>query len=240
MYPDEFAAKEAGVCCIDGRPSWRSCDDAPRRSDSEVTAIELLLIVYPDSMRRDASELWSLLYYVTLFWAFVYALFYAALRYRRHTIASDLPAPLSLGSRGITRNFFKSSSTQVTLHKLSLRVHSTAFSSTHDHLTEVLWNPARSRARNALTRFYDMGSLLGVVGMLSSLFLLIWTSMRMLNILTGQPLAKSADFTVAPGTTMHKRATEFSEMYAEHPAVAEKGNIPIQVIVSIFSLLIFR
>lgn len=182
-------------------------------------------------MRGDASELQSLLYYVSLFWAVVYLLYYVSLRLRQqHLSSSVLPIPSS-ASRGVTRNLYKSPSTQITLHRLSLRIQSTVFNTKHDSLTETLSMATWSRVRNGLVHFYDLGSILGLVGMLGSLLLLMWTAGHIFRFGFWNNSDRTLDDSVTI-SDIRKRAFESYVEYLPRSEISAGTTIPVQMIVS--------
>ncbi|KAH9942695.1 hypothetical protein B0H21DRAFT_750382 [Amylocystis lapponica] len=100
--------------------------------------------------------------------------------HRRASHAS-LPGAHSRSIRG--SRWSASTHWQVSAHQLSIRVQTTAFNDLHDLVTAALAKPHNLRWRSLLSRFYDVGSVLGVVGLVGALCILIWTTARLASAL---------------------------------------------------------
>ncbi|KAI9068996.1 hypothetical protein FKP32DRAFT_1671751 [Trametes sanguinea] len=119
------------------------------------------------------QELERLLLWLVVFWAALYALRYYRRRNRRIT---TLPS-LTSSSWPASTELFKSAVTRITLSKLHLRYQSTAWNALHQSSSARL--AKRTEWRRALQLVYDIGSVLGVLGMLGSVLLLAWTSIQL-------------------------------------------------------------
>ena len=67
--------------------------------------------------------------------------------------------------------------TQITHRGIALRFETTAFNRTHDSLGDVLTR-RRSAGGQAVRAFYDVGALIGVLGLVGGLALLLWSAIQ--------------------------------------------------------------
>ncbi|KAI0712062.1 hypothetical protein C8Q76DRAFT_768815 [Earliella scabrosa] len=118
-------------------------------------------------MGVEAAVLW-----LSSFWLALYALRHH--RRQKHRGLS-LPAPTSVSTS--SPELFRTRETRVTLRNLHLNIQSTAWNASHQYLAARL--KRRDRWRAVLLLAYDIGSVLGVLGMLGSVLLLAWTAVRL-------------------------------------------------------------
>ncbi|TBU34171.1 hypothetical protein BD311DRAFT_651235 [Dichomitus squalens] len=117
----------------------------------------------------------NFLFSLSLFWAVLYALRHY--RRRRTSNAAFLPAPTS-STKSLSCELLRSRTTRITLSKFHIGVYSTAFNNVHQHFAARL---KHSRWKRLLGFAYDAGSLLGVLGMLGSVLLLLWTTLHLVS-----------------------------------------------------------
>ncbi|KAI0770208.1 hypothetical protein C8Q74DRAFT_1274160 [Fomes fomentarius] len=111
--------------------------------------------------------------WLSFFWAALYAL----RQYQRRTHqGSFLPAPRS-SAPSTSPDLYRSRQTRVTLRNFHLNVQSTAWNGYHQNATARL--KRRDRWRALLTLAYDIGSVLGLLGMIGSVLLLAWTTVQL-------------------------------------------------------------
>ncbi|KAJ6467002.1 hypothetical protein C8R45DRAFT_910136 [Mycena sanguinolenta] len=111
----------------------------------------------------------SLVFVVLLLWTILHAANYFL--HRRQT-QSILPTPRGAHSFGRRRNYFwDSRTTQVILNKFHLRVQTSAWNAQHDSLSKAI---ARARLRSVLAYFYNIGSVVCVLGTGAVVGLLVW------------------------------------------------------------------
>jgi hypothetical protein len=75
----------------------------------------------------------------------------------------------------ISASPFQKRHTKVTLKHLYLHVQTTACNRCHEAVSVALRRHDKSKVRWFLTRFYDLGSIVGVLGMLGAFGMLLWT-----------------------------------------------------------------
>lgn len=109
---------------------------------------------------------------ISFIWFAIYAVYGCLLR-RTHD-ASLLPTPSSTGPR--RRDSFTTSSVQIGLKKMHLRVQTTAWNKAHDRLASRLANKHSNKSKTFLKQFYNGGCFLGLAGMIIALGLLPWTA----------------------------------------------------------------
>ncbi|KAI0354020.1 hypothetical protein OH77DRAFT_1426424 [Trametes cingulata] len=124
-----------------------------------------------------AGNLEQLVFWLSVFWSALYAFRYHRRRARR---VSTLPG-LTSSARPASTELFRSSVTRITLDKCHLRYQSTAWNALHQSSSARL--AKRTDWRTALQLVYDVGSLLGVLGMLGSVLLLVWTTLQLASTL---------------------------------------------------------
>ena len=98
---------------------------------------------------------------LTIFWLAIHAL---STLFPNHTTLLPTTAPR-----------LRASSTHITVKHLHLRIQTTTWNSVHDQLATRLASKPFRRARKALNCFYDIGSVVGVLGMVVGVGVLIWT-----------------------------------------------------------------
>ncbi|KAF9465401.1 hypothetical protein BDZ94DRAFT_1320225 [Collybia nuda] len=120
-----------------------------------------------------------------LLWVLIHGIYHSLKPSRSHSL---LPFVFTPDHRR-RRRFWNLSSTQVILKGIHLRVQTTAWNARHDTFTTSLrreWKVTR-----ALKLLYDVGCLLGVLGMLAGLGALLWTCGQTLYILAQKIMANS-------------------------------------------------
>ncbi|OSD07677.1 hypothetical protein PYCCODRAFT_1401627 [Trametes coccinea BRFM310] len=125
------------------------------------------------SSSSSHSELENASIWLLALWSALYALRYYRRRNRRIT---TLPS-LTSSSWPASTELFKSPVTRITLNNLHLRYQSSAWNALHQSSSARL--SKRTEWRRALQLVYDIGSALGVLGMLGSVLLLAWTSVQL-------------------------------------------------------------
>lgn len=70
--------------------------------------------------------------------------------------------------------------TEITRRGISLQLESTSFNAAHDTLLETL-SRKESGVGTALRSLYDVGALVGILGLISGMFLLFWSLVRTVN-----------------------------------------------------------
>lgn len=114
---------------------------------------------------------------LTVFWAAIHAIYYL---FKPSRAQSILPS----NARFSRRNIWNSSSTQVILRNLHLRVQTTAWNLPHDLFASSLKRSHGLFLAQSLRRVYDLGSVLGVLGMLAAVGLLsLTTGMTALSLI---------------------------------------------------------
>ncbi|EMD32425.1 hypothetical protein CERSUDRAFT_99509 [Gelatoporia subvermispora B] len=174
----------------------------------------------------------NLLFYFSVFWATLHGAFFL-LRRARSSGPLPLPGLPSLRRRtSYDQDTIKAGSLTITLRKANLRVQSTALNASHDVLARSL---ARGRARRVLGAFYDLGSILGVIGMLGSFVLLLWTAVQLISGLSGARDAVSGhlhDVVSAPAQTVrHKRHLEPADFGAATTGPQSSSELPLHIII---------
>jgi S2P endopeptidase len=135
-----------------------------------------------------------------LLWAVIHALTYL-LRLSRSRSLLPVAFPRSRYSSIVWR----SSSTKLTLKKLHLRLETTAWNLKHDSLANLLVK-RKSWAR-CLTYFYNVGTVLAVLGMAGSLGILLFTCSPLLEIFS---LGKLPDEAHHPPSRRSLEASSFN------------------------------
>ena len=161
----------------------------------------------------------QLLLVLALFWAALYA--YRAHR-RRKNPATFLPAPSSSASSA-SPVLFSSRGTRITLHNFHLSLQLSSFNGIHlswsARVKRTIWKPV-------FTLAYDVGTIIGALGMVASLFLLVWASSQLALSLYYQSYTHSP----APSSTLHKR----DNIPAPVPQVPHSPHqVPLTLIVSV-------
>ena len=134
-------------------------------------------VLHDDLLCRGVmiGHLQDLLFWLLLLWAALYA--FRHYRRRRTSHPTFLPGPTS-STKFLSPEIFRTRTTRVTLSNLHLGVQSTACNDAHQSLAARL---KRSRWRRPLGLAYDAGSLSGVLGMLGSILLLLWTTLHLVS-----------------------------------------------------------
>ncbi|KAI0772391.1 hypothetical protein BD413DRAFT_612553 [Trametes elegans] len=159
---------------------------------------------------------------LSLFWAALYGLRHYRRRARRIT---PLPSFTSAAAGPASAELFRSPATRITLRKLHLRYQSTAWNALHQ--SSVARLAKRSGWRKMLQLVYDAGSVLGVLGMLSSMALLAWTTGQLSLSL----YARSSYSTVpSPTSTVFKRSVAEDDGHVAQSA-SHPGGPALQLIV---------
>lgn len=175
----------------------------------------------------------SFLFSLLTFWLLVHLSQRAlAQRRQRHNASPPLPAPISRPPR---RKLWLAHA-DVTVKPLHVHVSTSALNDAHGALAAALDAPARRarHARNVLTRFYDLGSVFGALGLGLALGVLAWTAFELVWILLPMALPSSQNQVnyVAPKTITRLARRAFTD---EPVAVASEAapNLLLQPIVSI-------
>ncbi|KAI0325561.1 hypothetical protein GY45DRAFT_1330103 [Cubamyces sp. BRFM 1775] len=156
-----------------------------------------------DNARLDGLEKIGL--WLSLFWAALYGFRH----YRRRTQRKSTLPSLTSSIRPTSTDLFKSPTTRITLQNFHLRYHSTAWNALHQSSTARL--AKRTEWRFVLQSVYDMGSLLGVLGMLGSVALLLWTTIQLSSSLYSRP--------------SHFEDASQSQVFSKRDALIEEANI---------------
>jgi S2P endopeptidase len=80
--------------------------------------------------------------------------------------------------------------THVTLHHIHLRIQTTTLNSTHERLSSAFSTKRFERLRNLLCWFYDLGSGVGVVGMVVGVSVLVWTVGELVGVSVGRKMGR--------------------------------------------------
>lgn len=121
-----------------------------------------------------ARDIQLFVFALSVFWIALYALRHR--RARAHRI-STLPSLTSSARGPASTELFRSPATRITLDTCHLRYSSTAWNALHQSSTARL--AKRGDWRRVLQLAYDVGSVLGVLGMLGSVLLLLWTTVQL-------------------------------------------------------------
>ncbi|GLB41095.1 putative peptidase family M50 [Lyophyllum shimeji] len=105
---------------------------------------------------------------LTLIWAAIYAVHHVLKPSRAHSLL-----PSSTNTRYSRCNVWNESTTQVHLSGLHLRIQTTAWNLPHDLVATSLKRGSRVRLGKALAQFYDLGSVMALIGMLGALGFLV-------------------------------------------------------------------
>ncbi|KAI0635430.1 hypothetical protein C8Q77DRAFT_1108050 [Trametes polyzona] len=146
----------------------------------------------------DSTDARSLFFCLVVFWVLLYALRESLLRARR---ISALPS-LTSSARAPSTELFRSSCTRITLDRCHLRYQSTAWNALHQSSLARL--AKRGDWRRALQGAYDVGSVLGILGMLGSVSLLLWTTAQLFASVYNSSTTSSP---VVPTANIRKRDT---------------------------------
>ncbi|KAI0755061.1 peptidase family M50-domain-containing protein [Daedaleopsis nitida] len=111
-----------------------------------------------------------LAFWLSVFWAALYGLRH---RWRRTHSGSFLPAPSS-STPSTSPELFRTRDVRVTLRNFHLNIQSTAWNTHHQYAVARLKRTGRWRGFMVST--YDAGSAFGILGMLGSILLLVWTT----------------------------------------------------------------
>ena len=111
----------------------------------------------------------SLLLPLGTFWLVVHAVD----RWRTRQSSLILPLTSTNVQRGRKRR-----STHVVLRNLSLRIEYSGLNHAHDALTSLLGKPQHTHASRILVLFYDLGTVLAVLGMVSAILILAALTLR--------------------------------------------------------------
>ena len=159
---------------------------------------------------------------LSVFWALLYAFRHFR---RRSSKQSLLPSPTS-SSKSQSSDLLRTPTTRITLSNFHLGLHSTAFNPLLHHFATRLKS---SRWRKLLNLVYDTGSALGVLGMLGSIVLLIWTTLQLFSSVN---LNRDKIHFPSAVLSFHKR-----ESWSDQPSSAlppsESRDPPLQLIVSV-------
>ncbi|KAI0368501.1 hypothetical protein BV20DRAFT_1022387 [Pilatotrama ljubarskyi] len=152
-----------------------------------------------------------LVFSLSVFWTALYALRFYRRRTRR---ISTLPTLTSSASPASTE-LFRSSATRITLINCHLRYQSSAWNALHQSSSARL---AKSTAsRSVLQLVYDVGTVLGVLGILGSVLLLVWTTAQLASSL----YTRSVDRNLPSNSgAHHKRSVDEDANSALHEAHA--------------------
>lgn len=159
----------------------------PRSRDADARLGILARLILNSRLARDGREteqgsrraatmpqsFQTSISWLSFFWAALYAL----RQYQRRTHqGSFLPAPRS-SAPSTSPDLYRSRQTRVTLRNFHLNVQSTTLNGFHQNATARL--KRRDRWRALLTFAYDIGSVLGLLGMIGSVLLLGWTTVQL-------------------------------------------------------------
>jgi hypothetical protein len=108
----------------------------------------------------------ALIFVVSSFWAAIHAI------NRYKTSPSLLP---TFHVRNRRQRLWDLSSTNVTLHHAHLKVSTTAWNHRHDRLAGRLAGPLAG-VKSCLSVFYDLGCIIGMIGMVIAIAILLWTT----------------------------------------------------------------
>ncbi|KAI0666366.1 hypothetical protein C8Q78DRAFT_984221 [Trametes maxima] len=160
---------------------------------------------------RNTAELEHLAFWLSVFWSSLYAWRHYRNRSRRTSTLPTL-APATWPS---STELFRSPATRITLSKCHLRYQSTAWNALHQSSSARLVK--RDNWRRALRFAYDVGSVLGVMGMAGSVLLLAWTTVQLASSLYSRPGLSDS---LPQSGVLHKRDILDDEDSVVHPAQA--------------------
>lgn len=121
-------------------------------------------------------------------------------------------------------------STRVILDKVHLRVESTAWNVRHNALSLWLSKTRSTAVKGFLLVLYDAGSIVGVIGMLTAMSLLGWTSVRLgLALFHGPPDMNTHVQPVQKATLHAKRELNSG---GSHGDTSYDGSVSVQLLVS--------
>lgn len=162
---------------------------------------------YVDDEHRHGMTVVLTVLWVTCFWLVVYCVKY-----------------LSRSSRQLLPFFQPRRQTvEVSVKDLHLRIKTNALNVLHDELCDSLSSDECRRLKRALLRLYDLGSLVGVIGMIGAL-LLLWSITA--NLLMSMAWAS---FNRSPSSLV-KRGVE-SEVGGLTPTLAGNGAFSVRAII---------
>ncbi|KAG6897587.1 hypothetical protein C0992_013263 [Termitomyces sp. T32_za158] len=110
----------------------------------------------------------SVLLVLTLVWATIYTLSYCLKPSKNHSLL-----PSANTARHTRRSIWTESTTTVVLKGLHFRIQTTAWNLAHDCLSTSLGTGQKARLRRVLKQFYDLGSVVCLMGMLVALGFLV-------------------------------------------------------------------
>jgi S2P endopeptidase len=141
-------------------------------------------------------SIWSGLSLLAIFWCLVHIVH----RFKRSKLPSSL-LPLQLSSRART------TTTNISLHSLHLKIFTTRWNSRHDELSSALSKRGNKTLSTAFRWFYDLGSVSGAFGMLIALTGLFWIFVTSGSTLFHKISAHGVDPS-SHGQPLFKRALE--------------------------------
>ncbi|KAL6303711.1 hypothetical protein BKA93DRAFT_734418 [Sparassis latifolia] len=168
---------------------------------------------------HHVEQLQALFLSLCVFWAVVHLLY----RIVSRAVRPRSILPTTSGAPRHVGDFFKQSLTQVSLWKLHLRIQTTAFNSLHDGIISSFNQARGSVTRGALVALYDFGAVSGVVGLLGSMLLLLWTAMKSASSLRYFSSAVSLN-----SISALKRRDSLS---SQSTRFGEPSRLPIQLII---------
>lgn len=112
----------------------------------------------------------SVVLVLTLVWVVIYALNYCLKSSRNYSLL-----PSTTTNCHTHRSIWTQSTTTVVLKGLHFRIQTTAWNLTHDILCASLGSSQKARLRRVLKQFYDLGSVVCLMGMLVALGFLVTT-----------------------------------------------------------------
>ncbi|KIM43629.1 hypothetical protein M413DRAFT_18068 [Hebeloma cylindrosporum] len=141
-------------------------------------------------------SLWRGFFLLATFWCLVHIIHH----FKQSKSSSSL-LPLQLSSRTRT------STTNISLHSLQLKIFTTRWNSRHDELSSALSRRGNKTLSAALRWFYDLGSVSGAIGMLVALAGLLWifvtSGLTLFNKISAHGIDSSSH-----GQTLLKRTLE--------------------------------
>jgi S2P endopeptidase len=149
-------------------------------------------------------SIWSGLFLLATFWCFTHVIHH----FTQSRSSSSL-LPSHLGTRTRTRT-----STDVSLNTLHLKISTTRWNSYHDKLSSVLARRGTKNLSIAFRWFYDLGSVVGALGMLVVLAGLVWILVTSGLTLFHKILPNRIE-TTSHGQPFFKRASESPTGHAQ-------------------------
>ncbi|KAG6873700.1 hypothetical protein C0995_012162 [Termitomyces sp. Mi166 len=135
---------------------------------------------------------------LTLVWVAIYALNYLLRSFKTRSLL-----PSTTSTRHAQRNNWTESTTTVVLKGLHLRVQTTAWNLSHDILSTSLGSRQKACLRRVLMQFYDLGSVVGLMGMVITLGFLLTTGSTSAVSLARKVWMSASDPSIEPSEALN-------------------------------------